>query len=218
MSSETLSLTPQLYDYLLKVSLREPEVMRLLREETASLSTARMQISPEQGQFMQLLIQLLGAKKALEIGTYTGYSALAVALALPADGRLIACDVSTEWTDIGKRFWRQAGVADKIDLRIAPALDTLNSLLAANDMFDFIFIDADKANYSNYYELGVKLLRQGGLLVVDNVLWGGDVADETIHNTSTESIRALNDTIYRDSRVFISMLPVGDGLTLVRKK
>lgn len=219
MSSEILTLTPTLYDYLLKVSLREQESLQALRAETAKLTTARMQISPEQGQFMQLLVQLMGAKKTLEVGTYTGYSALAVALALPADGKIIACDVSEEWTSIAKPFWEQAGVSHKIDLRIAPALETMQSLLESEPAsFDFVFIDADKANYANYYELSLQLLRPGGLVAIDNVLWGGAVADASINNTSTRAIRELNQKIQQDERVLISMLPLGDGLTLARKK
>lgn len=221
MSGQLINLTPQLYTYLQRVSLREPEVLQKLRKKTHErLSNAHMQISPEQGQFMALLMNLIQAKKTLEIGTFTGYSALAVALSLPNDGRLVACDVSTEWTDIGRPFWEEAGVAHKIDLRIAPAKDTLQALIEAGEAgtFDFVFIDADKAGYSDYYELALTLVRKGGLIAVDNVLWGGDVADTAVNNNQTRCIRALNEKVYQDERVMMSMLPIGDGLTLVVKQ
>lgn len=220
MSTETLNFTPHLYEYLLKVSLREPKILTELRAETAKLSTGRMQIAPEQGQFMALLIEILGAKKTLEVGTYTGYSALAVALALPENGKVIACDVNTEWTAIAQQFWQRAGVAQKIDLRIAPGLETIQTLITTGEAetFDFVFIDADKANYANYYELGLQLVRRGGLIAIDNVLWGGDVADASINNASTIAIRALNEKVFSDNRVSMSLLPIGDGLTLARKR
>lgn len=221
MSNQLINLTPQLYTYLQRVSLREPEVLQKLRKKTHELLTnANMQISPEQGQFMALLMNLIQAKKTLEIGTFTGYSALAVALSLPQDGRLVACDVSTEWTDIGKPFWDEAGVAHKIDLRIAPAKETLQALIDAGEggTFDFAFIDADKAGYSDYYELAYTLVRKGGLIAVDNVLWDGDVANPDVNNNQTKCIRALNEKVYQDQRVLISMLPIGDGLTLAVKQ
>lgn len=216
---DTLNLTPSLYQYLLQHSLREHPVLTELRAVTAKMTGAQMQISPEQGQFMALLIQLLGAKKTLDIGTFTGYSALVVALAMPADGQVIACDVSAESSNIAKEFWRKANVENKIHLRLAPALVTLQALIdqGETNTFDFIFIDADKDNYSNYYELALTLLRPGGLVAVDNVLWGGSVADEGATDKQTKAIRALNNKIHLDARVSISMLPVGDGLTLARK-
>jgi predicted O-methyltransferase YrrM len=178
-----------------------------------------MQISPEQGQFMSLLVQLIGAKKALEIGVFTGYSSLVVALALPPEGKMVACDVSEEYTSIARRYWEQAGVADKIDLRIAPAIATLDKLIAAGetDTFDFAFIDADKSSYDDYYERALKLIRPGGLIAIDNVLWSGLVADSKIQDNRTKKIRALNEKIHQDERVTISMVPIADGLTLARK-
>jgi caffeoyl-CoA O-methyltransferase len=220
MSAETINLTPRLYHYLQSVSLREPQVLRELREETQKLSSARMQISPEQGQFMGLLIKLLNAKKALDIGTFTGYSALAVALAMPKEGKVIACDVSKEWTSIAKKFWEKAEVQDKIDLRLAPALDTLDALLKSGEAntFDFAFIDADKKNYYHYYEKALALLRSGGLVAIDNVLWNGKVADSSITDADTCAIRDLNAKLHQDERITISLLPIGDGLTLARKQ
>lgn len=220
MSDFTLDLTPEVYQYLLKHSLREPEVLKKLREQTHTMSMAQMQISPEQGQFMQLLMQLINAKKTLDIGTFTGYSALSVALSLPADGKVVACDINGEWTKIAKKYWDLAQVANKIDLRLAPAVETLENLIdqGESETFDFAFIDADKRNYSNYYELSLKLLRPGGLIAVDNVLWSGAVADPEIQDADTKAIRELNTQIHHDKRVDISMLPIGDGLTLARKK
>ena len=220
MSNKTLNLTDELYQYLLKVSLHESELMAALRKETATLSMSVMQISPEQGQFMALLVKLLGAKRVIEVGTFTGYSALAVAQALPADGEVIACDVSEEWTSMAKRYWEQAGMADRIDLRLAPALVTLDGLLqegrAGN--FDMAFIDADKENYLNYYERCLELLRSGGLIMVDNVLWDGSVIDVSNHETETVAIRKLNEHVHQDSRVDISLVPIGDGMMLARKR
>jgi caffeoyl-CoA O-methyltransferase len=220
MSHRTLQMTDGLYDYLLAHSSRESPLLARLREETARLPQARMQISPEQGQFLQLLIGLVGARHALEVGVFTGYSSLCVALALPGDGRLVACDVSEEWTGIARRYWREAGVAAKVDLRIAPALVTLESLVAAGEAgrFDFAFIDADKANYLAYYEHALALVRRGGLIAVDNTLWSGKVADPAVNDQDTVRIRELNDFIHRDERVAMSMLPIGDGLTLARKR
>lgn len=220
MSDITLNLTPELYEYYQKNSVREPEVLTKLREQTHKMSMSQMQISPEQGQFMGLLIELLQAKKTLDIGVFTGYSALVVALALPANGKVIACDVNVEWTKIAKRFWEMAGVTDKIDLILAPAAETLQSLIdnGETNTFDFAFIDADKANYPTYYEQALALIRPGGLIAVDNVLWSGKVADPKIQDPNTHIIRELNEKIYKDDRVTLSMLPIGDGLTLVRKK
>jgi predicted O-methyltransferase YrrM len=220
MSANTLSLPPVVYEYFQKISLRDNEILRKLREQTKKMSMGHMQISPEQGQFMGLLIELLNAKKTLDIGTFTGYSALSVAMALPKDGKVIACDTNVEWTKMAKRFWEMAGVADKIDLRLAPALQTMQTLIDENQQntFDFAFIDADKANYLNYYEKALILIRPGGLIAIDNVLWGGDVADVSINDANTCMIRKVNETLLADERVTISMLPIGDGLTLARKR
>jgi caffeoyl-CoA O-methyltransferase len=220
MANRSLDLTDQVYDYLLEVSLREHPVLARLREETAELPLSIMQIAPEQGQFMRLLVQILGAKRCLEIGTFTGYSSLSVALGLPADGQIIACDVSVDFTEIALRYWAEAGVADKIDLRLGPAIETLDDLLkeGASGSFDFAFIDADKENYLPYYERCLKLIRPGGLIAVDNVLWNGSVADPEKTDADTQAIRELNQKLRDDERVDISMVPIGDGLTLARKR
>ncbi|MBD2292779.1 class I SAM-dependent methyltransferase [Anabaena sphaerica FACHB-251] len=219
MSKKTIGLEQNLYEYILSVSLREPEILTQLRQETAQLPMAIMQISPEQGQLMALLVKLLGAKKTLEVGVFTGYSSLVTALALPADGKIVACDVSEEFTSIARRYWEKAGVANKIDLRIAPALETLDNLLAAGEgsSFDFAFIDADKGNYENYYERSLQLIRPGGLITVDNVLWSGKVADPEIQDNQTKKIRAFNQKLHQDSRITLSLVPIADGLTLARK-
>jgi len=218
--SKFAPLTEETYQYLLSVSSRESEVLRRLREETAALPNAQMQISPDQGQFMALLVHLMRAKKTLEVGVFTGYSSLAVALALPADGRVVACDVNEEWTSIARRYWKDAGVAGKIDLRLAPASETLKSLLAAGGAgtFDFAFIDADKSNYDTYFELSLELLRVGGLIAIDNVLWSGRAADPKNQEPDTIAIRALNTKLHRDQRVTLSMVPIADGLTLALKR
>jgi caffeoyl-CoA O-methyltransferase len=220
MSNRTITLTDAIYDYLLGVSLRESEPLRRLRTETAALPHSNMQIAPEQGQFMALLVEIMGVRRALEIGVYTGYSALAVALALPDDGRLIACDVSDEWTSIARRYWAEAGVAERIDLRLAPAIETLRGLLSqgAAGSFDFVFIDADKESYLDYYEASLKLLRKGGLIVVDNVLWSGQVVDPTPRDEATEALKRFNLHLKDDPRVSLSMLPVADGLSLACKR
>ena len=220
MSYRPTALTEDLHCYLLETSLREPALLARLREETARRGDAGMQISPEQGQFMALLIELTGAKRILEIGTFTGYSALAMALALPPDGRIVACDVEPETTAVARRYWAEAGVAHKIDLRLAPALDTLDRLLAegAAGSFDFAFIDADKSNYGAYYARCLELLRQGGLLAVDNVLWDGRVADPAARDPDTEAIRALNLRLRDDPRISLSLVPISDGLSLARKR
>jgi predicted O-methyltransferase YrrM len=220
MANRSLELTDQVYDYLLEVSLREHPVLARLREETAELPLSIMQIAPEQGQFMRLLVQILGAKRCLEIGIFTGYSSLSVALGLPADGQIIACDVSVDFTEIALRYWAEAGVADKIDLRLGPAIQTLDDLLneGASESFDFAFIDADKENYLPYYERCLKLIRPGGLIAVDNVLWNGSVADPEKTDADTLAIRELNEKLRDDERVDISMVPIGDGLTLARKR
>ena len=220
MSSRTIQMTDRLYDYLLKVSLREPPLLAELRAETAKLPMAGMQISPEQGQFMALLAELIGARRAIEVGTFTGYSALCVAQALPPDGKLIACDISEEFTSVARRYWAKAGIADRIELRLAPALDTLKSLLAGGGAgsFDFAFIDADKTQYVAYYEAILKLLRPGGLMTIDNVLWSGAVADGRKRDADTVALRTLNEKLRTDKRISLSMLPIGDGLTLARKR
>ena len=220
MSNRTLNLTETLYDYLLSVSLRESEALQQLRQETASHVMSQMQIAPEQGQFMALLLRLMGAKKVLEIGVFTGYSSLCMASALPDDGQLVACDVSEDYTAIARRYWQLAGVDHKIDLRIAPALDTLDALLADGqaNTFDFVFIDADKSNYPNYYERSLQLIRPGGVIALDNVLWSGRVADPSETQKRTERIRALNQSLHSDDRIEVSLLPIADGLTLALKK
>ena len=220
MSDNTINLSSSLYAYMLVNSLREPDILKELRTETHKSPLARMQISPEQGQFMRLLIEILGARKTLDIGTFTGYSALSVALSLPQDGQMIACDINSDWATVAKDFWHRAGVSHKIDLKLAPATQTLDSLLESGqaNTFDFSFIDADKQNYNTYYEKSLALLRRGGLIAIDNVLWSGKVADPTINDRDTVIIRELNAKILVDDRVTMSMLPIGDGLTLVRKK
>lgn len=220
MSNRTLGLSDRLYDYLLSVSLREAPVLAALRHETSTHPMSQMQIAPEQGQLMALLVQLMGAKKTLEVGVFTGYSALVVALALPADGKVVACDVSEDYTAIARHYWEQAGVADKIELHIAPAITTLDALIAdgQSDTFDFAFIDADKSNYDHYYEKSLQLIRSGGLIAIDNVLWSGDVADPFINDNRTTKIRALNEKLHHDYRIALSLVPIADGLTLVYKK
>jgi len=220
MSKKYLALTDSIYDYLQAVSVREPEVLKRLREETASMPNSTMQISPDQGQFMALLVQLINASKTLEIGVFTGYSSLSVALALPPDGKVIACDVSDEYTQVARRYWTEAGVADKVSLRLAPALETLDGLINDGQVgtFDFAFIDADKGNYDGYYERALKLVRKGGLIAIDNVLWGGKVADDNAQDADTVAIRALNEKLLDDQRVSLSLLPIADGLTLALKR
>ena len=219
MSRHTLTLDDRLYDYLLAHTLRETAAQTALREETAQHRHGGMQISPEQGQLMALLVKMLGARRTIEIGVFTGYSSLAVALALPADGRILACDISDEYTRIARRYWESAGVAHKIDLRIAPALGTLDAAIAAGEAgtYDFAFIDADKTGYDAYYERCLVLLRGNGLIAIDNVLWGGDVAKKS-RDADTLALQALNDKLVRDERIDIAMLPIGDGLTLALKR
>ncbi len=219
MSRSTLKLTDSVYKYMLEHSLRESDACRQLREETAPMKMGMMQVSPEQGQFMAFLVQLTGTRRALEVGTFTGYSALCVAQALPSDGQLVCCDVSEEWTSVGRRYWQEGGVNDRIDLKIGPAVDTLQALREGGEegTYDFAFIDADKENYLNYYESVLSLLRTGGLLLIDNVLWGGSVVDPEKNDDDTNAIRSLNRHLLKDDRVVLSMLPVGDGLTLLIK-
>jgi predicted O-methyltransferase YrrM len=220
MSRRTITVTDSLHDYLLAHSLREPPLLARLREVTNALPDSNMQISPEQGQFLALLVKLIGARQCIEVGTYTGYSSLAVALALPADGRLIACDINSTTTSIARQFWREAAVDTRIDLRLRSAVKTLDELLAAGGagQYDFAFIDADKTNYRAYYERLLLLIRPGGLIAVDNTLWGGAVADPTVTDADTMALRDFNDHVHQDERVDISLVPIGDGLTLLRKR
>ena len=220
MSSRNSFIETHIYDYILANSLRDRDELKRLRQETQDMPMGGMQISPDQGQFMGLLVELIGAKRIVEVGTFTGYSSIAMALALPVDGRLIACDVSDEFTSIARRYWREAGVDDKIELRLGPAVDTLDKMLAAGEAgcFDMAFIDADKENYDAYYERCLQLLRLGGLIMIDNVLWGGRPADTNEQDESTGVIRALNAKIHADERVTASLLSIGDGLTLARKR
>ena len=213
-------LTDALYEYSLAVGLREPDVFRQLREETGKLADGEMQIAPEQGPLLAMLVQLLGAKQCLEIGTFTGYSALWVASALPAEGKLICCDVSVEFTALARKYWKKAGVEGKIELRLGPALDTLMQLLhdGNGNSFDYAFIDADKVNYDAYYETCLRLVRPGGLIAIDNTLWDGKVADQNVNDADTRAIRSLNAKIHGDSRVTLCFLPFADGLTLALKR
>jgi predicted O-methyltransferase YrrM len=220
MSRFTFGLPEDLRSYIHAMSLRESALQIRLREETAKMPQGGMQISPEQGQLMALLARLIGAKFYLEVGTFTGYSALSVAAALPADGRAICCDVSAEWTAVATRYWRDAGIADRIELRLAPAVETLDALLAEGKAgtVDLAFVDADKTGYAAYLERIFTLLRPNGLLLVDNVLWGGKVADPSAMSADTVALREFNKRLKDDARFDISMLPVGDGLTLARKR
>src|SRR5690625_400340 len=223
--SKQIEVMGPLIDYLISVSLREEPLLRELREETARSGRQGMQIAPHQGQFMRLLAELLGVKRGIEVGTFTGYSALCTALAMPADGKLICCDISHEWTAIARDYWERAGVAERIELRLAPASETLDLLLAegASGTFDWLFIDADKSSYDTYYEKGLALLRPGGLLLIDNVLWGGDIVHDSSSldpekDRDTLALQAFNRKLHEDQRVFLSLVPIGDGLTLARKR
>lgn len=220
MSLNTISMGDTLLSYLRQVSLREQEVLRALREETCRLPNAGMQISPEQGQLMALLVQLIQARRVLEIGTFTGYSSTVMALALPPEGELVACDVSDEYTQVARKYWKQAGVDGKCRLQLGDARETLRQLLdsGAQGTFDLAFIDADKSGYLEYYEGCLKLIRPGGLILVDNVLWGGQVADSSVQDSDTEAIRRFNTMLSEDSRIDLSLIPIGDGLTLARKR
>jgi predicted O-methyltransferase YrrM len=219
MFKNALGLPDALYEYILSNSLKEATILAALREETARHKQARMQISPEQGQLMSLLIRLMGAKRILEVGVFTGYSSLTMAMALPSDGLLVACDISEEYTNIAKRYWQQADIQHKIDLRIAPALETLDALLESGhaSTFDFVFIDADKGNYSHYYDRALQLLRPGGLMAIDNVLWSGRVADAQSTDKIVQTMRNFNEKVAQDDRVQVSLLPMGDGITLALK-
>ena len=220
MSSSTIGLSNELRKYMLDVSFRDDEILRQLREETLTLKEAQMQISPEQGAFLSILTKILNAKKTLDIGVFTGYSSLVVARELPDDGLVVACDTSTEWTSIAKKYWKLAGVDNKVDLHLAPAKETLEKLIEDGQAstYDFSFIDADKINYQSYYENSLVLVKPGGIIAVDNVLWSGQVIDQTDFEPATRAIRSFNEKLYQDNRVSISMVPIGDGLTLVYKK
>jgi len=219
MSRESINLSGPLQAYVRRFGMREDADLAALREETANHPWAGMQISPEQGQLMALLVRLLGARKTLEVGVFTGYSAMVVAKALGPKGKMVALDVSEEFTAIARRHWAKAGVADRIDLRLQPATDSLKALVAAGESntFDFAFIDADKSNYDAYYEYAIKLVRRGGVIAIDNVLWQGKVIDSTDQTVDTVAIRAINHKIHDDSRVEASLVPIGDGLTLALK-
>ena len=220
MSTRTINLTDALHAYLLARGVREPDVLRELREETAALPMAVMQISPEQGQFMRLLVGLIGAQRILEIGTFTGYSALCMASALPEGGRLITCDIDVEYPSFARRYWSQAGLSDKIESRIGEGVTLLDELIADGmaGSFDFVFIDADKTNLEAYYEKSLVLVRAGGLIAVDNTLWSGKVADPLVTDKATKAIRGFNALVSDDARVELSLVPIGDGLTLLRKR
>jgi len=220
MVQSTTPLDERLYGYYCEVSLREPEILQRLRAETVPLPRATMLLAAEQGQFLGLLTELTGARKGIEVGTYTGYSSLCFAAAMPDDGKLVCLDNNKEWTDIARRYWAEARVSQKIDLRLGDAVETLDGLISAGGAgaYDFVFIDADKPNYINYYERSLTLLRPGGLAIIDNVLWRGDVADPTDIRDTTEAVRAFNLRVRDDNRVSMSMVPIGDGLTLARKR
>ena len=220
MSEVSLGLPPDLRAYLVRHGVREPDILRRLREETAALPQHRMQISPEQGAFMGMLVRLMDARKCLELGTFTGYSSLAVALAMPSDGKIVCCDRSNEWTSIARRYWAEAGVADRVELWLGPALRSLDKLLkrGAAGSFDFAFVDAAKREYPDYHERVIQLLRPGGVVAYDNVLWGGAVIDESETDPDTVGVRRLNERLAIDERVEVSMIPIGDGLTLARKR
>ena len=219
MSNRTLSIDDRVYDYLLSVSLKESDLLAQLRKETAGIEFSEMQIAPEQGQFMAMLVKLMGARRALEIGTFTGYSSVVIATALPEDGELVCCDDSEEWTSMARKYWQQAGLEDRINFKLGDASKTLQAMIdeGQEGTFDFIFIDADKQNYPLYYELSLKLLRAGGLIAVDNTLWSGDVADPGNDEPGTRAIRRFNEMLKQDERVEISLVTIGDGLTLVYK-
>lgn len=219
MTKQTWGLDASLYDYYQAIAFREPEILKELRQATSQLPMANMQIAPEQGQFMALLVQLTGARKILEIGVFTGYSSLAMALALPPQGRVLGCEISAEYAAIARQFWQKAGVSEKIDVLLGPAVTSLEQLLANGEQesFDLAFIDANKSDYDQYYELSLQLVRTGGLILIDNVLWYGKVADETVQDRATQSIRNLNAKLHQDPRISLCLVPIGDGLTLALK-
>ena len=220
MSAKTILMDDQLLEYLRQNAVREPEVLQELREETQQLPNARMQISSEQGQLMAMLVRLVNARKIVEVGTFTGYSSTVMALAMPPEGRLVACDVSEEYTQIARKFWQKAGVDEQIQLILGKAKESLKQLLQADgqESFDLAFIDADKTAYTEYYEYCLKLIQPGGLILVDNVLWGGQVADSSNHDMDTEALRAFNAALSSDQRIDLCMVPIGDGLTIARKR
>jgi predicted O-methyltransferase YrrM len=220
MSRSTINMTDDLLAYVRSIGVREDADLRALREETAAHPRAQMQISAEQGQFMALLVELIGARKVVEVGTFTGYSAMWMSKAMGANGRIVCLDISAEFTSIAKRHWAQAGINDRIDLRLAPAAESLKAMIAAGEtgQFDFAFIDADKTGYDTYYESALTLLRPGGLIAIDNVLWNGAVVDMSDQSADTNALRALNEKISKDARVTMSLVPIGDGLTLARKR
>jgi predicted O-methyltransferase YrrM len=220
MSNQTIPIDDRLYAYLIRVSLREPGILRRLREETARLPEHGMQTAPEEAQFLAFLAKLIGARRCLEIGVFTGYSSLWVVSALPQEARLRALDVSEAYTSVARRYWREAGVEDRIDLRLGPAMSTLDAMMKDGESgtYDFVFIDADKVNYLHYYESALHLLRPGGIITIDNVLWGGAVADPANHEGDTVAIRKFNDHLHQDGRIDLSLVPIGDGLTVARKR
>ena len=220
MTNVSIGLPPEMQAYLVRHGVREPEILKRLRDETALLPQHNMQIAPEQGALLSMLVELIGAKRAIEIGTFTGYSSLVVALAMPPDGTIVCCDVSEEWTSVARRYWAEAGVADRVELRLAPALETLDALLAAGaaSTFDFAFVDAQKSEYPDYHERVIQLLRPGGLVAYDNVFWEGGVIDESMQDADTVGVRRLNERLAADERVSITMIPVADGVTLARKR
>lgn len=219
MSRTTIILTAALHDYLRSISPEEPSVLSRLREETAAYPEADMQIAPEQGLFMHLLVKLTGARNILELGTFTGYSTLCMAMALPPHGRIVTCDIDTKWTEIAQRYWKEARVGNRVELHVGSALDTLDAMLAEGQerRFDLVFIDADKENYIGYYEYAMKLLRPGGLVIADNVLWSGKVIEPDVMDKDTVAIRAFNQYLKNDSRITLSVIPIGDGFALAVK-
>ncbi|MHB1544258.1 MAG: class I SAM-dependent methyltransferase [Gammaproteobacteria bacterium] len=220
MSNQTLAVDDRLYGYLIHASLREPEILKRLRDETAALPEHSMQIAPEEGQFLAFLVRLIGAKHCLEVGVFTGYSSLWVVSALPEEGTLRALDVSEPYTSVARRYWREAGIEDRIDLRLGPARKTLLRMTQNGERgsYDFAFIDADKVNYLHYYESVLDLLRPGGIVAIDNVLWGGAVADPSNHEVDTIAIRKFNEHLHQDERIDLTLIPIGDGLTVARKR
>ena len=220
MANKTMGISDDLAAYVVEVGTREPDVLARLREETAAIPQHNIQIAPEQGAFLALLVELIGARRCIEVGTFTGYSSTAVALALPEDGQIICCDVSEEWTSLARKYWAEAGVTRKVDLRIAPAAETLDQLLAGGQesTYDFAFVDADKAGYDAYYERLLRLVRPGGLIVFDNMLWGGDVLDTDPSDEDTKALQALNAKLAHDERITLCLLPVADGVTLARRR
>jgi predicted O-methyltransferase YrrM len=220
LSNYNTPVTPELGEYIRAVSLRDTPLLARLREETSADPNASMQVAPEQGQFLAFLARLTGARRTLEVGVFTGYSSLCVAMALPEDGRIVACDVSEPWTSIARRYWREAGVEHKIDLQLRPALETLRGLIREGHQgtFDFAFIDADKQNYSAYFDCALELVRPGGLIIADNVLWDGSVINPEDQDESTVAIREFNQRLHKDDRVWITLVPIGDGLMLAQKK